>query len=94
MHRRRTCNAPRSASHLPPFGAAGWLVSVLSEPGIRPEPDLRSPAPRAETGPSGAGIEASRPQGFAVKAAHWLAAAIRSCCVAGYRHFAAVAKGP
>ena len=87
MHRRRTSNAPRSASQLPPFGGAGWLVSVLSEPGrgpaIRPEPDLRSAASPAGIVPPGDGTDLAPSQRLAVRAASWLATVLRTRCAGG-----------
>ena len=87
MDRRRTCDAPPSANRLPPFGAAGWLVTILSEPdggsAIRPEPDARPPAARAGTAASLPGTERMPERAPVLRVARLLAAAIRKQTVKG-----------
>ncbi|WP_413874104.1 hypothetical protein [Albidovulum sp.] len=80
MHRTRPFPAPHHASRLPPFGAVGWLVSVLSEPGrqrdFQPESGVFPPEPRQGIGPPEAGIKAARTRKPAGHTASWVGAAI------------------
>lgn len=87
MDRRRTCDAPPSANRLPPFGAAGWLVTILSEPdrgpAIRPEADARPHAARAGTAASLPCTERMPERTAVFRVARALAAAFRQLTVRG-----------
>lgn len=84
MHRPRRFTGPHSARRLPPFGAVGWIVTILSGESRRrdnrPEPDDRPAALLGDMGLTEIGIGVARPRKLAGHIASWLMATIRNRC--------------
>ncbi len=87
MHRPHTLPNPHAPGHLPPFGAVGWLVTILSDADrrrdIRPKPDDWPAAPLGDVGLTESGIDVARPRKLGSHIASLLGTAIGRRCGAG-----------